>query len=415
MPMYLLVTVPPSCYNSSHPPFLQEYSPSVDEYIGGSVDDESSIQNEEDEEDCEEVMCCRNRLNQEILAPDWLITSHVTCNLLACCHGYKPIISVYISLSDIRDSNSFGGFYNQWIEDLKKEGELPLEDLIVLYGLNKEDDYTKFKQESRDSETDTESVTHGARMSMYDKDDWKKEISIGPEFQAEIPPLQDKSNLAEETEDQGDTLLWRPDKLNSDDLYKYLSSLYSKEELPIEDFHRDDEQTDTSKQPIITRYLDHVTGYQPIRDQYYYLSNFQQNFELGLKMFGKQFHLIHKNNVPSRKISEIIQFYYLWKKTERYDIFIRYSKIGSKRYIFNPGLSLDFERSNCTNGVMGEEEGEEEGVQVEVRSELTPQQSTTTATATSDPETIIPAALSLTLSLYYRNRYDGLNQHPPPT
>ena len=26
---------------------------------------------------------------------------------------------------------------------------------------------------------------------------------------------------------------------------------------------------DTSKQPIITRYLGHVTGYQPIRDQYF--------------------------------------------------------------------------------------------------------------------------------------------------
>ena len=29
------------------------------------------------------------------------------------------------------------------IEDLKKEGELPLEDLIVLYGINKESDYMK--------------------------------------------------------------------------------------------------------------------------------------------------------------------------------------------------------------------------------------------------------------------------------
>eukprot|EP00116_Pleurobrachia_bachei_P012849 sb/3473111/ len=29
------------------------------------------------------------------------------------------------------------------------------------------------------------------------------------------------------------------------------------------------EQTDTSKQPIKTRYLGHVTGCQPIRDQYY--------------------------------------------------------------------------------------------------------------------------------------------------
>ena len=29
------------------------------------------------------------------------------------------------------------------------------------------------------------------------------------------------------------------------------------------------EPTDTSKQPIGNRYLSHVTGYQPIRDQYF--------------------------------------------------------------------------------------------------------------------------------------------------
>jgi len=30
----------------------------------------------------------------------------------------------------------------------------------------------------------------------------------------------------------------------------------------------DQEPTETSQQPIRTRYLGHVTGYQPIRDQY---------------------------------------------------------------------------------------------------------------------------------------------------
>eukprot|EP00116_Pleurobrachia_bachei_P013906 sb/3474168/ len=32
------------------------------------------------------------------------------------------------------------------------------------------------------------------------------------------------------------------------------------------------EPTETSKQPIRTRYLDHVTGYQPISDQYFLVS-----------------------------------------------------------------------------------------------------------------------------------------------
>ena len=39
---------------------------------------------------------------------------------------------------------------------------------------------------------DADSAELERRMSMYDKDDWKKEISVGPEFQAEIPTLLDK-------------------------------------------------------------------------------------------------------------------------------------------------------------------------------------------------------------------------------
>jgi len=49
--------------------------------------------------------------------------------------------------------------------------------------------------------------------------------------------------------------------------------------------------------------------------------------------------------IPSRNIGDIIQFYYLWKKTERYDIFIQYSRLGTKRYIFNPGQPLDLDRA----------------------------------------------------------------------
>ena len=47
------------------------------------------------------------------------------------------------------------------------------------------------------------------------------------------------------------------------------------------------------------------------------MTGFLQGFENGLKLYGKQFHLIQKNLVPSRSISEVVQFYYLWKKTER--------------------------------------------------------------------------------------------------
>lgn len=46
-----------------------------------------------------------------------------------------------------------------------------------------------------------------------------------------------------------------------------------------------------------------------------------RQFELGMKKFGKNFNEI-KKLVPTRTVKEIVQFYYIWKKTERRDIFI---------------------------------------------------------------------------------------------
>ena len=42
--------------------------------------------------------------------------------------------------------------------------------------------------------------------------------------------------------------------------------------------------------------------------------------------------------VPSRTVKELVEFYYLWKKSERYDLFVqRYGKIGRKKVVVPPG------------------------------------------------------------------------------
>eukprot|EP00116_Pleurobrachia_bachei_P014955 sb/3475217/ len=57
----------------------------------------------------------------------------------------------------------------------------------------------------------------------------------------------------------------RSEKRDEIDNYRVESSghEFSKENISLQ------EPTHTSKQPIRTRYLGHVTGYQPIRDQYF--------------------------------------------------------------------------------------------------------------------------------------------------
>ena len=44
-------------------------------------------------------------------------------------------------------------------------------------------------------------------------------------------------------------------------------------------------------------------------------------FETGLRVYGKDFYSIKNQKVGTRAVGELVQFYYLWKKTERHDVF----------------------------------------------------------------------------------------------
>lgn len=70
-----------------------------------------------------------------------------------------------------------------------------------------------------------------------------------------------------------------------------------------------------------------------------HLNNFNICFiHTGLRVFGKDFHLIQKNKVQSRTVGELVQFYYLWKKTERHDVFVTQTKLGRRKYTL-PGIA----------------------------------------------------------------------------
>lgn len=64
-----------------------------------------------------------------------------------------------------------------------------------------------------------------------------------------------------------------------------------------------------------------------------------RNFENGLRIYGKDFHSIQKSKVRTRSVGEIVQFYYLWKKTERHDVFANKSRLDKKKYNLHPGVT----------------------------------------------------------------------------
>lgn len=64
-----------------------------------------------------------------------------------------------------------------------------------------------------------------------------------------------------------------------------------------------------------------------------------RNFEGGVRCYGKNFYLIQQNKVRTRSVGELVQFYYLWKKSERHDIFANKSRLEKKKYTLHPGLT----------------------------------------------------------------------------
>uniref|UniRef100_A0A8D0GWK7 MIER family member 2 n=1 Tax=Sphenodon punctatus TaxID=8508 RepID=A0A8D0GWK7_SPHPU len=64
-----------------------------------------------------------------------------------------------------------------------------------------------------------------------------------------------------------------------------------------------------------------------------------RNFEHGFRVHGKNFHLIQANKVRTRSVGECVEYYYMWKKSERYDYFTQQTRFGRKKYVLHPGAT----------------------------------------------------------------------------
>lgn len=62
-------------------------------------------------------------------------------------------------------------------------------------------------------------------------------------------------------------------------------------------------------------------------------------FEHGLRAYGKNFRLIRETKVPTRSRAEVVAFYYLWKKSERHDVYTTQYKLDRKRSLSHPGTT----------------------------------------------------------------------------
>ncbi|KAM4050155.1 mesoderm induction early response protein 3 [Anomaloglossus baeobatrachus] len=298
--------------------------------------------------------------------------------------------------------------FSSEIEDLEKEGNMPLEDLLAIYVYEPADpvmagssagsspseladelpDMTLDKEEiakdllsGDDEETQssaddlTPSVTSHEATDFFPRplrsntacdgdkesesedletdcgnssEDLRKEIMIGPYHQADIPAFQGHYMADPSAREYDDQLVWSPNLLPENKVEEYLLDTRidnKRDTTRVSDaaIIKDDEQAlhelfkcRYNTQEAMERFCSRKMLHDDIRA---WNEDECRNFEHALVIHGKDFHLIQKNKVRTRTVAECVAFYYIWKKSERYDSFAQQTRFGKKRYHHHPGVT----------------------------------------------------------------------------
>uniref|UniRef100_A0A8C3SXJ4 MIER family member 2 n=1 Tax=Chelydra serpentina TaxID=8475 RepID=A0A8C3SXJ4_CHESE len=160
--------------------------------------------------------------------------------------------------------------------------------------------------------------------------------------------------LAYENEDQ---LLWDPNILPEREVEEFLYRAVkrrwdqvSSASLPEGEMVKDNEQAlyelvkcNFNAEEALRRLRFNV---KVIRDELCAWSEEEcRNFEHGFRVHGKNFHLIQANKVRTRSVGECVEYYYMWKKSERYDYFTQQTRFGRKKYVLHPGATAPRRKS----------------------------------------------------------------------
>nr|CAD7411345.1 unnamed protein product [Timema poppensis] len=290
------------------------------------------------------------------------------------------------------------------LSSLQREGDMPLEDLLAMYGYG---DPSAENMQSSSSETSNQEITsehddidrdtmeedydekagQSELQQLYENipdkemeetpgtskllrlsrpqseeeeddcdyrpedDDSGKTIMVGSDYQAGIPEGLCKYDDALPYENE-DKLLWNPSQLTEDEVEDFLvkaqepllNNAQGVSAIPTGMHTRDDEQAiflllqcGYNVEEALRRRRMNVVP--PTDTMSLWSEEECRNFENGLRSYGKDFHLIQQNKVRTRSVGELVQFYYLWKKTERHDIFANKARLEKKKYALHPGIT----------------------------------------------------------------------------
>ncbi|KAM9848413.1 mesoderm induction early response protein 2 [Aulostomus maculatus] len=303
-------------------------------------------------------------------------------------------------------------------------GELPLEKLLALYGytvsdkekktchvaaslpdmtLDKhqitEDHFPGEEEEESSADDLTPSVTSNTsdllhRLQAGDKDtlvsssdedsddaslpsnEEHKEIMVGSMYQAKIPPLSPYNYQESAYNSEEDQLLWRPEVLPVQEVENFLLDA----QRPHGQEGAAHKQTPggtirDNEQALYELVKCNFNAEEALRRLRFNVKVFSEelcawseeecrNFEHGYKVYRKNFHLIQANKVRTRSVGECVEYYYMWKKSERHEYFTQQAtRLSRKKYSLQSGSMEDgyqdgepgeIEQSNNSPGLLSQ-------------------------------------------------------------
>ncbi|XP_044054704.1 mesoderm induction early response protein 2 isoform X2 [Siniperca chuatsi] len=191
-----------------------------------------------------------------------------------------------------------------------------------------------------------------------------KEIMVGSMYQAKIPPLGPYT-YQERAYSSEDQLLWRPGVLPVQKVEEFL--LYAQRPRGQEGAACTQTQGDTvrdNEQALYELVKCNFNAEEALRRLHFNVKVFSElcawseeecrNFEHGYRVYGKNFHLIQANKVRTRSVGECVEYYYMWKKSDRHEYFTQQAtRLSRRKYNLQSGSMEDGDQ----DGEVGELEG----------------------------------------------------------
>uniref|UniRef100_A0A3P8Q593 Mesoderm induction early response 1, family member 3 b n=1 Tax=Astatotilapia calliptera TaxID=8154 RepID=A0A3P8Q593_ASTCA len=293
-------------------------------------------------------------------------------------HDFDPTAEMLVHEYDdertLEEEESLEGGTNfrSEIADLEKEGNMPLEELLAIYryeasaGSSIDSSSGDLTDELPDMTLDKEEIAKDLLSGDYEEETQSSADDLTPSVTSheatDFFPRTLRSNAISDGDKESECdedgpcpedsrkLLWSPGVLSENKVRSFLCEVLSrttdeKTGCDKPGMHvRDNEQAlrelvkcNYNTREALERYCNHVKSSKEKSPPW--SEEECKNFEHALQMYDKNFHLIQKHKVTTRTVAECVAFYYMWKKSERFDFFVQQNRFGKKKFSNYPGVT----------------------------------------------------------------------------